>query len=859
MGGEDVAGVTRRLVVQLGGAALALPAAPFSNTHLEKRRMSFTPTFVDLVRNYTITQGIVPFVLGPPVQGFTSFSAALQPGDSFYYSAIGVDKPNEREVGRGTLQADGTISRTPIAGPATSFTAGSKTIALIAAAEWFNLVQSGAGTGGGAATAASCSELASTASVLGTATLTQAGRAGVFVFDSSNLSSRVSADAAQGVYVAPNSDKSGASGAWVRAFDGPHNVKWFGAAGDGATNDGPAFTAALAYLTATAQTVAGVSFNTGGRELLVPQGSYFLGTTTLDIYSTLRIRGEGTGEAGGAASMLSWAAGTSGIRVQRYNTFGTNGRNDALGKKGGDASIIEGLYLKGGFAGTEGEYHGIQLRARATVRDCVIDNFAGDGVYIGADHTSGDGATVPQGNANGFHLERLRITGCRTAVTVIGGDANAGTTYAIDIAACRQHGINDSSFLGNSHYGAQAANCSLTSYNDGVNIGATVVSNGTNRYSVIAGQAAGASTNAPSGTTANNSWWRYENAGGVSASVGIPLWTSGMLVREGYPYYATNNNARVLFSNPYFEGAQAPIYLSKTSMVLGGSGPPNVAGANPNQLCATQDGVASKAGLVSYCYDGTSSWFARLGEVGARTALMWSDASAGNFWRIKDTGSGDWKCDWANLGADVSFLVSGSATAQQFGTGAAYAFAFAPYSLMVMDNAKGIGNARRLMIDSAVPASGAHGQGEFVLYRGASAGLIGWKCTGAGTPGTWEALYSGYGTAPIGYASGAGGAAVQATSKSTGVTLNKLSGKITMNAASLAAGTAVGFVLTNSQIAASDVVVVSIASGATADSYTVGVDAVGAGSCRISLRNLSGGALAEAVVLNFAVIKAVNA
>jgi len=44
----------------------------------------FQPRFVDLVRNFTTTQGIENFVLGPVVNGFTSFGSALQAGDSFY-------------------------------------------------------------------------------------------------------------------------------------------------------------------------------------------------------------------------------------------------------------------------------------------------------------------------------------------------------------------------------------------------------------------------------------------------------------------------------------------------------------------------------------------------------------------------------------------------------------------------------------------------------------------------------------------------------------------------------------------------------------------------------------------------------
>jgi hypothetical protein len=102
---------------------------------------------------------------------------------------------------------------------------------------------------------------------------------------------------------------------------------------------------------------------------------------------------------------------------------------------------------------------------------------------------------------------------------------------------------------------------------------------------------------------------------------------------------------------------------------------------------------------------------------------------------------------------------------------------------------------------------------------------------------------------------GLGGTVTQATNKSTGVALNAIAGAITMNNANLATLTPVGFTLTNSKIAATDVVAMSIKSGATASSYLVSVDAVAAGSCHITLFNTTGGGLAEAVVINFVVIK----
>jgi len=112
--------------------------------------------------------------------------------------------------------------------------------------------------------------------------------------------------------------------------------------------------------------------------------------------------------------------------------------------------------------------------------------------------------------------------------------------------------------------------------------------------------------------------------------------------------------------------------------------------------------------------------------------------------------------------------------------------------------------------------------------------------------------------ASIGFMAGSGGTVTQLTSKATGVTLNKACGQIVTHNASLAAGATVAFVLLNSTISATDMVLVTRASGGTDLAYFVGVDKVGAGFCNIYLQNLSGGALAEAVTLTFVVIKAVT-
>ena len=109
-------------------------------------------------------------------------------------------------------------------------------------------------------------------------------------------------------------------------------------------------------------------------------------------------------------------------------------------------------------------------------------------------------------------------------------------------------------------------------------------------------------------------------------------------------------------------------------------------------------------------------------------------------------------------------------------------------------------------------------------------------------------------TGGIGYATGAGGAVTQGTSRTTGVTLNTVCGAITLFTDG---GSEFwqSFTVTNSVVAATDTIIVNQRSGT--DLYMMHVTAVGAGSFRISFAT-TGGTTSEAPVFNFAVIKAVS-
>lgn len=115
------------------------------------------------------------------------------------------------------------------------------------------------------------------------------------------------------------------------------------------------------------------------------------------------------------------------------------------------------------------------------------------------------------------------------------------------------------------------------------------------------------------------------------------------------------------------------------------------------------------------------------------------------------------------------------------------------------------------------------------------------------------------GAGGLGYGTGSGGLVTQLTSKTTGVTLNKSNGQVTMNNAALAANTTVTFSIANSTVSGNDAIIFGTpGGGASMASYNIWGQAVN-GSINVNVRNISAGSLSEPVVVTFAVIKAVTA
>lgn len=108
----------------------------------------------------------------------------------------------------------------------------------------------------------------------------------------------------------------------------------------------------------------------------------------------------------------------------------------------------------------------------------------------------------------------------------------------------------------------------------------------------------------------------------------------------------------------------------------------------------------------------------------------------------------------------------------------------------------------------------------------------------------------------LGYGVGAGGTVVQATSKSTAVTLNKPSGRVTLHNSTLAAGASVLFDIVSTFASNSSTVTASLVIGLTANywDYSVEVVACGSGQLTIRLTNLSASPITQSEVISFNII-----
>lgn len=226
----------------------------------------------------------------------------------------------------------------------------------------------------------------------------------------------------------------------------------------------------------------------------------------------------------------------------------------------------------------------------------------------------------------------------------------------------------------------------------------------------------------------------------------------------------------------------------------------------------------------------------------------------------------------ANLTGPITSIGNATAVASQTGAGSKFVMDTGP-TISALTHTGTLthsgGRAYFRANGEAYSVAAAYsGAGNFVYFGAADA--TGSKAQISNTSGTSLAqldattnLFAGgvlsqHASTGVGYTTGAGGAVVQAVSKATAVTLNKICGQITTHNAALAAGAVVSFTLNNSTVTVNDTVVVAIGGAITSAAYNISWD-TGAGVIVFSIRNVIGAGLSEAIVIRFSVFKSVQA
>lgn len=452
-------------------------------------------------------------------------------------------------------------------------------------------------------------------------------------------------------------------------------------------------------------------YGAAGPAIYVPAGTYRV-SGAIEIKRRVRIYGDGAGMTGGGqASRIIFPANSHGFIIHAFNTIGSIVESKPSTQ--GAGSILYGLSIEGAIGGREPS-HGVWLRGVATIEQCWISRWTGDGVHIVAS-VKGKGAQC--GNANGWAVKNVRISDCKgSGLYVAGSDVNVGVGYQVQCTSIGRWGIHDDSFLGNTYIGCMTAACGNMSQ----------VSYAGSRYYCLDSDRA---QSVMPGT--DDKVWALLEKGVGDARI-YPNWVAGNPYGSGGAYSAFNKNARNVFVGCYSEDEQPPSHVVAPTCIIGGL----FGRVTPDSSAV----IISNSPLGATINSGLSAVVSVPGgestaSLGGEEAILASTHTifAPHTFRLRYKAA-DLVWDYANHDNCEAYRITGPSTSFAFGRSASVPNVFQVNSLWVGNG----NNARMLGFDVAPPKSGNYARGDYVRNSDPSIGKPkGWVCVEGGAPGVW--------------------------------------------------------------------------------------------------------------------------